>query len=148
MYTLFSSTFGSFIDSINSKLQKMNVTNVFFIFINGNSPFFIFLLYQVSNYNPTDLILLPLFLFQNHEAKSYLRLMESQRCGRLINDMDLKTMQKVGIKLNTKEWLVTYDVEKIYGSQWKTKLIVGTIVGSESQIPRGRTHHDTFIEAD
>ena len=42
----------------------------------------------------------------------------------------------------------TYDSEQIHISQWKTNMIVVTVVRTELSIPKGGAHHTTFIEYD
>ena len=41
--------------------------------------------------------------------------------------------------LDTREWFVTYDASLIYGSQWKMRLIVETVVNYGFIIPQVRT---------
>ena len=62
--------------------------------------------------------------------------------------MNPEPIISIGETVDIKAWYVTYCVKWIYDSQQKTKLIVGTYVRSESQIPQGRMRHATFIESE
>ena len=51
-------------------------------------------------------------------------------------------------RVNTKASLVTKDAARIYGSQWKTKLIEGKVTKVDKRIPEGKSRSATYIEVD
>ena len=53
-----------------------------------------------------------------------------------------------GNRVSTRASLITHDAPRIYGVQWRSKIIEGKVISSCKRIPEGQTRNQTFVTAD